>query len=110
MHTTQKTLEDLKDKLSSEDKESIEKGLKELREALSGDDMDKIKEKTDALSSTIQKVSTAIYQQAAASQQAAQQQQATSGGDGGQPSGDDKTIDAEYKVKDKKKKTDKKKY
>ena len=109
VHTTQKTLEDLKDKLSSEDKESIEKGLKELREALSGDDMDKIKEKTDALSSTIQKVSTAIYQQAAASQQAAQQQQATSGGDGGQPSGDDKTIDAEYKVKDKKKKTDKKK-
>jgi len=109
VHTTQKTLEDLKDKLSSEDKESIEKGLKELREALSGDDMDKIKEKTDALSSTIQKVSTAIYQQAAAAQQAAQQQQATSGGDGGQPSGDDKTIDAEYKVKDKKKKTDKKK-
>ena len=110
VHTTQKTLEDLKDKLSSEDKESIEKGLKELREALSGDDMDKIKEKTDALSSTIQKISTAIYQQAAAAQQAAQQQQATSGGDGGQPSGDDKTIDAEYKVKDKKKKTtDKKK-
>ncbi|MCK4348133.1 MAG: molecular chaperone DnaK [Thermoplasmatales archaeon] len=109
VHTTQKTLDELKDKLSSEDKESIEKGLKELREALSGDDMDKIKEKTDALSSTIQKVSTAIYQQAAAAQQAAQQQQATSGGEGEQPSGDDKTIDAEYTVKDKKKKTDKKK-
>jgi len=109
VHTTQKTLDELKEKLSSEDKESIEKGLKELREALSGDDMDKIKEKTDALSSTIQKASTAIYQQAAAAQQAAQQQQATSGGEGGQPSGDDKTIDAEYKVKDKKKKTDKKK-
>jgi len=109
VHTAQKTLDELKEKLSSEDKESIEKGLKELREALSGDDMDKIKEKTDALSSTIQKASTAIYQQAAAAQQAAQQQQATSGGEEGQPSGDDKTIDAEYKVKDKKKKTDKKK-
>jgi molecular chaperone DnaK len=109
VHTAQKTLDELKEKLSSEDKESIEKGLKELREALSGDDMDKIKEKTDALSGTIQKASTAIYQQAAAAQQAAQQQQATSGGEEGQPSGDDKTIDAEYKVKDKKKKTDKKK-
>lgn len=103
VHTAQKTLDELKEKLSSEDKESIEKGLKELREALSGDDMDKIKEKTDALSGTIQKASTAIYQQAAAAQQAAQQQQATSGGEEGQPSGDDKTIDAEYKVKDKKK-------
>ncbi|MEA3457258.1 MAG: molecular chaperone DnaK [Candidatus Thermoplasmatota archaeon] len=109
VHTAQKTLDELKDKLSSEDKESIESGLKELREALSGDDMDKIKEKTDALSSTIQKASTAIYQQAAAAQQAAQQQQATPGGKGEQPSGDDKTIDAEYKVKDEKKKTDKKK-
>jgi len=106
VHTAQKTLDELKEKLSSEDKESIEKELKELREALSGDDMDKIKEKTDALSSTIQKASTAIYQQAAAAQQAAQQQQATSGGEEGQPSGDDKTIDAEYKVKDKKKKKD----
>ena len=112
-HTAQKTLDELKDKLSSEDKESIEKGLKELREMLSGDDIEKIKEKTEALSEIIQKISTAIYQQAA--QQEAQQQQNASGGEAkneswsGHPSSDNSTIDPDYEVKDKQKKTDKKK-
>jgi molecular chaperone DnaK len=113
-HTGQKTLDELKDKLSSDDKESIEKGLKELREQLSGDDIQKIKEKTDALSEIIQKISTAIYQQAA--QQAAQQQ--TSSYEetkdeswSGHPSDEKNTIDPDYEVKgkDKEKKTDKKK-
>lgn len=116
VHTTQKTLEELKDKFSKEDKESLEKGLKELREALSGDDTDKIKKKTDDLSKILQKVSAQIYQQAA--QQYQQQQQKTGGSDNkdstqeeswsGKPSGDDKTIDADFKVKDDKKKTGKK--
>ena len=111
VHTTQKTLEDLKDKLSDEDKSAIEEGLKELQEALTGDDLDKIKEKTESLSQIIQKISTAIYQKAA--QQAAQQQQAQAGSQegseeewSGHPSGDDKTIDADYKVKDDEKKED----
>ena len=105
-HTAQKTMDELKDKLTDDDKKEIEENLKELREALSGEDVDKIKQKTDDLSKSIQKASTAIYQQAAAQQQAAQQQ-APSGDESsneswsGHPSGDDKTIDADYKVKDK---------
>ena len=104
VHTTEKTVEELKEKISSEDKEKIEEALKELREALTGDDTNKIKEKTEALTQIFQKISTEIYQQAA--QQAQQQQQA--GGEGsdeswqGQPSDDD-TINADYKVKDEKK-------
>jgi len=112
VHGAQKTLDELKEKISDDDKKSIEDALKELREALSGDDTDKIKEKTDNLTNVMQKVSTQIYQQAA--QQAAQQQQATGGQPQGEeswsghPSGeDDKTINADYKVKDDKKKTDK---
>lgn len=105
VHSTTKMLDELKDKISDDDKKSIEESLKELRKALSGDDIDEIKEKTDALSQVIQKVSTEIYQQAA-------QQQAAGGGEqqagsdeswSGHPSGDDKTIDADYKVKDDKK-------
>jgi molecular chaperone DnaK len=115
-HAAQKTLDELKDKLTEDDKKNIEENLKELQEALSGDDTDKIKEKTDKLSEAIQKASTAIYQQAA--QQAAQQQQAAGAGQeqtdeswSGHPSGDEKTIDADYKVKDEdsKKKEDKNK-
>ena len=115
-HAAQKTLDELKDKISDDDKKSIEDKLKGLREALSGDDIDKIKKKTDELSEALQKASTAIYQQAA--QQAAAQQQAASGGkqqDGsneeswqGHPTDGDKTIDADYKVKDEDKKDKKK--
>jgi len=113
VHTTQKTLEELKDKFTKEDKKDIENGLKELREALSGDNTDKIKEKTEELSKILQKASSQIYQQAA--QQYQQQQQAgktkeTSQEESwsGKPDGEDKTIDADFKVKDDKKKTDKK--
>lgn len=113
-HAAQKTLDELKDKISDDDKKNINEALKELKEALTGDDRDKIKEKTDKLSEALQKASTAIYQKAA--QQAAQQQQAGTQAKApneswsGHPSDDDKTIDADYKVKDedKKKKDDKK--
>jgi molecular chaperone DnaK len=102
-HTTEKTVEELKEKISSEDKEKIEEALKELREALTGDDTEKIKEKTEALTQIFQKISTEIYQQAAQQQQ--QQQAAGESTDEswqGQPSDDD-TINADYKVKDEKK-------
>ena len=111
VHTTEKTIEELKDKISSEDKEKIDAALKELREALTGDDTEKIKEKTEALSQIFQKISAEIYQQAA---QQYQQQQQTAGGETdeswqGKPSDDDdNTINADYKVKDDKKKEDKK--
>ena len=107
--TVGKTLEELKDKFSAEDKELIEQALKNLREALTGDDMDKIKEKTEELTKALQKASTTIYQQAA------QQYQQQAGGPSntgsadeswsGHPTGeDDNTINADYTVKDKKKK------
>jgi molecular chaperone DnaK len=113
VHAAQKTVDELKDKISDEDKKAIEEAQKELRKALSGDDTDKIKDKTDELSKALQKASTAIYQQAA-QQQAANQQQKAPGREAdeswqGHPEGGEKTIDADYKVKDdKKKKEDKK--
>lgn len=112
VHNTEKTLEELKDKFSKEDKENIEKALKELREALTGDDNDKIKEKTEMLSQVLQKASATIYQQAAQQYQQQQEAAGTKKSDEtwqGSPSDDDKTIDADYKVKDDKKKKDDKK-
>jgi len=108
IHTAEKTLKELEEKFTKEDKDNIENAMKELREALTGDDMDKIKEKTDALSEVLQKASTAVYQQAAQQAQAQQGQQ-TGQQDGtwsGHPEGDDKTMNADYKVKDDKKKDD----
>jgi len=103
VNSTEKTLEELKDKISSDDKGKLEDALKELREALTGDDVDKIKEKTDELTKIFQKISAEIYQQAA--QQAQQQQAAGQESEEswqGKPSDDD-TINADYKIKDDKK-------
>ncbi len=102
VNSTEKTLEELKDKLSSEDKEKLETAVKELKEALTGDDLDTIKAKSDSLSQVLQQISTTIYQQAA------QQQQAQTSSDEstknqktwkGHPS-DNNTVDTDYEVKD----------
>ena len=109
-NTTEKTLQELKDKFTAEDKEAIETALKELRSALTGDDTDLIKEKMDVLTKVLQKASSAIYQQAA---QQYQQEHGTPQNETtennawtGHPNDEDKTINADYKVKDKKKEND----
>ena len=110
VHSTEKTLQELKDKFTSEDKQAIEDALKELREALTGDDIETIKEKSEALNQVLQKASTAIYQQAAQRYQqppGGGQEESSSGSDEqwkGHPAGDESTYDADYTVKDDKKK------
>ncbi|RLF34182.1 MAG: molecular chaperone DnaK, partial [Thermoplasmata archaeon] len=104
-HTAEKTLKELKDKITKEDKENIEKALKELREALTGDDTQKIKDKTEKLSQAIQKASTTIYQQAAQQYQQQKEEKNKNETWTGHPSsGNNKTIDADYKIKDDKEK------
>lgn len=106
VNSIEKTLQELKDKFTSQDKEAIEHALKELREALTGDDTEKIKEKTEALNQAFQKASTAIYQQAAQQYQQSGAQPGQGHDDEwkGHPSDDDSTINADYKVKGEKKK------
>jgi len=116
VNTIDKTLKELGDKISDADKKDLENKTKELREALTGDDIEKIKEKTDKLTEALQKVSAVIYQQAAQQQQqtagaratgAEEPQQQTESWQG-HPKDDDKTINADYKVKNDQKKEDKK--
>ena len=106
IHSTEKMMTEMKDKFTKEDTENINNALKELREALTGDDLEKIKEKTETLQQHLQKASAAIYQQAA--QQYQQQQtdteQQTNETWEGHPTDNEKTINADYKVKDDKKK------
>jgi molecular chaperone DnaK len=74
----ERTLRDLGDKVSSEDKADVEAKVAALREALKGDDLDKVRTGSQELAASLQKVSTAAYQ---ASAQAA-------GGDGAAPEGE----------------------
>lgn len=99
IYTAEKTVEELKDKISDDEKSNIEKIVGELRELVAGDDIAAIKEKTDELTKVVQEIGAKIYQQA---QQAEQAQQANQDPNAGATpnNDDDDTIDADYKVKD----------
>ncbi len=100
IYTAEKTLEDLKDKVSDDEKSKIENLVKELRELITGDDIAAIKDKTEELTKIVQELGAKIYQEAQAAQQA-QQGAADQGGNQDQDneSNNDDTIDADYEVK-----------
>ena len=99
IYTSEKTLDELKDQVSEDEKTKVEGLVAELRELIAGDDVDAIKAKSDELSNAVQEISVRIYQQAQAEAQA-QQQQAGADPNAGANDGDDDTIDADYEVKD----------
>ncbi|KAA0005226.1 MAG: molecular chaperone DnaK [Thermoplasmata archaeon] len=101
IHVAEKTMKELGDKISKEDKDKIEKAIKELKEVVTKDDIKGIKDKMNNLSEALQKASTKIYQEAAQKYQS----ETTSKTNGdetwtGHPEDNDKTINADYKVKD----------
>ena len=98
IYTSEKTLDELKDQVTEDEKTKVEGLVAELRELIAGDDVDAIKAKSDELSNAVQEISVRIYQQAQAEAQA--QQQAGADPDAGAGNSDDDTIDADYEVKD----------
>ena len=100
IYTSEKTLDELKDQVSEDEKTKVEGLVAELRELIAGDDIDAIKTKSDELSNIIQEIGAKIYQQAQAEAQAQQQQAGADPNAGAQDNSDDDTIDADYEVKD----------
>ncbi len=102
IYTSEKTLEELGDKVDADKKSKIEELVKELRELATGDDLAAIKAKTEELTKTVQEVGAAIYQQAQQAQAQAQQEGESAQGpeDADKKKDDDDTVDADYKVKD----------
>ena len=99
IYTSEKTLDELKDQVSEDEKTKVEGLVSELRELIAGDDVDAIKAKSDELSNVVQEIGAKIYQQAQAEAQAQQQAGADPNAGAGDNSNDD-TIDADYEVKD----------
>ncbi|MBA3777764.1 MAG: molecular chaperone DnaK [Chloroflexi bacterium] len=60
----ERTLRDLGDKVSPDDRAAAERSIEAVREALKGNDLDAIKRTAQELSENLQKVATAAYQQA----------------------------------------------
>ena len=100
IYTSEKTLDELKDQVSEDEKTKVEGLVAELRELIAGDDVAAIKEKSDELSNVVQEIGAKIYQQAQAEAQAQAQQQAGADPNAGAQDNDDDTIDADYEVKD----------
>jgi molecular chaperone DnaK len=99
LHSTEKALKDLGEKVSAADRAQAESAIADLKTALTGDDKDAIETKAKALA----EASAAISQQAHAQ---AQPETATEGSaaGGGAAGGGDDVLDAEFEeVKDKKK-------
>jgi molecular chaperone DnaK len=64
-YQAERTLKDLGDKVSSEDKAAVENQVSSLREALKGSDLEAVTAGATALAETLSRVSTAAYQAAA---------------------------------------------
>ncbi len=102
VYQSEKSLKDLGDKISGEDKAKIESGVNSVKETLKGTDTEAIKKATEELQQAFYEISSKIYQQAGAQgAPGTDPSGAGFGGQQGQPGGaDDNVVDADYKVVD----------
>jgi molecular chaperone DnaK len=100
IHSTEKTLKDLGDKVSAGDKSNIESAIAALKQAVGAEDVDEIKAKSEALAQVSMKLGEALYGN-----------QQPGAGPAGEPGAEakkpgDNVVDADFEeVKDDKKKS-----
>lgn len=92
--TTDKTLKDLADKVSEDEKHQAEQAKEDLKKALEGTNIDEIKAKKEALEEKVQQLSVKLYEQMA------QQQQANEADANAKGAANDDVVDAEYEEVD----------
>jgi len=94
MHASEKTLKELGEKASGEERHAIETAIADLKAALEKDEKDAIEAKTSALAEASAGLAQKLYAEQAKEGAGAQD------GDGAAPSGDD-VVDAEFEEVDK---------
>ena len=100
VYQTEKTVEELGDKLGADEKAEVESKLAALKQALTGTDSAAIKAATEELTQVFYKISEKLYQQAGGPQGAGfDPSQAAGGPQGTAPNGQD-YYDADYTVVD----------
>ena len=105
-YTVRKSLDELGEKVTQEERMKIEAAISDLETANKGDNVDEIKSKMDALMKAMEPISQRVYQEAS-KQQAGAQQGAGQQTDGQQTSGQASQekangdyVDADYKIVD----------
>ena len=89
IYQSEKTLDELGDKVSDSEKAPIQAAIEKLRETLKGTDVEAIKADTEAVQQAFYAISEKLYQQQAAAEGAA-----------GAAPADDGVVDADYEVVD----------
>jgi len=105
-YQTEKTLKELGDKVSAEDKATVEEKLKALNAVKEGTDTEAIKKATEDLTQAFYAISSKVYQQAGGAQGAGPDpnnmgganQSANNGSKDDNGPKDDNVVDADYKV------------
>ena len=94
IYQSEKTLDELGDKVTESEKTPIKAAIEKLRETMKGSDVAAIKADTEALQQAFYSISEKLYQQQAA------QGGAATGAAGNAAQGDDGVVDADYEVVD----------
>lgn len=97
-HGLEKSMKDLGDKVTDEEKQPVEAAIKELREVLDGDDKDAIEAKAQALSEASAKIMEKVYADAGAQAEPGAAEPDAQGGD-------EDVVDAEFEEVDDDKKS-----
>lgn len=90
VYQTEKSLKDLGDKVTADEKREIEDKIADAKNAIAGDDLDRIKKTTDALTEAFYKVSGRLYEDKGNAQ----------GAEAGAQNPNEDVVDADYEVVD----------
>jgi molecular chaperone DnaK len=101
-YQSEKQLNELGEKLSAEQKQTVQDAIKEVREVLKGEDADAIKRATENLQNRFQAISAELYKQAAANQPSGDTATSAEPKKEGKPG--DHVVDADFEVVDEEKK------
>ncbi len=110
VYTTEKTLKELGDKVSADEKKKVEDAIAKVKEAMSGDSIETITKAKDELMQSSHKIAEELYKQAQAQQAAGASAGAGGTGASGPTGGpeqaagksdkDDGAVDADFEVVD----------
>jgi len=97
VYNSEKTLKDLGDKISGEEKAKVETEIDNVKKALEGTDVENIKQATEKLTTVFYEISAKLYQQANPNAGAEGVDQNAAAGEA---QNDGNVYDADYKVED----------
>ncbi len=94
IYNTEKTLKELEEQVSQEERDEIEKSIEKVKEAINSDEAQTINEAVEELTKHLHNLSTKMYEKAQQEQEAAAD--GNPSGEGADQGEDENVVDAEY--------------